>query len=65
MTCKRRVGPLVSRKMWLQDTLQRTRRGVDIVVSERFRHLIAELDRFDDRLMKVVVDIEDQRLHFF
>ncbi|EYC37918.1 hypothetical protein Y032_0757g2100 [Ancylostoma ceylanicum] len=43
----------------------KTRNGVGIVVSQRFRDSIAEVQRFDDRLMKVVVTTAEQRLHFF
>ncbi|EYB98255.1 hypothetical protein Y032_0133g1803 [Ancylostoma ceylanicum] len=43
----------------------KTRNGVGIVVSQRCRDSIAEVQRFDDRLMKVVVTTAEQRLHFF
>ncbi|EYC09777.1 hypothetical protein Y032_0059g3047 [Ancylostoma ceylanicum] len=43
----------------------KTRNDVGIVVSQRFRDSIAEVQRFDGRLMKVVVTTAEQRLHFF
>ena len=39
--------------------------GVGIVASERFRDAIMEVQRYTDRLMKVVLVINRQRLHFF
>ncbi|EYC06532.1 hypothetical protein Y032_0075g943 [Ancylostoma ceylanicum] len=43
----------------------KTRNGVGIVVSQRFRDSIAEVQRFNDRLMKVVITTAEQRIHFF
>ncbi|VDL84134.1 unnamed protein product [Nippostrongylus brasiliensis] len=43
----------------------KTTNGDEVVVSERFRDSIAEVKRFSDRLMKVVVVTEKRRLHFF
>ena len=42
-----------------------TRSGVGVVVSERYRDAIAEVQRFDDRLMKIVIATVELRLHFF
>ncbi|EYC05841.1 hypothetical protein Y032_0080g1394 [Ancylostoma ceylanicum] len=41
------------------------RNGVGIVVSQRFRDSIAEVQRLDDRLMKVIVTMAEQRLYLF
>ncbi|EYC30863.1 hypothetical protein Y032_0004g1817 [Ancylostoma ceylanicum] len=41
-----------------------TRNGVGIV-SQRFRDSIADVQRFDDRLMKVIVTTAEQHLYFF
>lgn len=41
------------------------RNGVGIVVSERFRDAVAEVHRYNDRLMKVVLVAEGRRLHVF
>ncbi|EYC40011.1 hypothetical protein Y032_0633g901 [Ancylostoma ceylanicum] len=49
--------------MWT--TLYNGRNGVGIVVHQRFRDSVAEVQRFDNRLMKVVVTTTEQRLHFF
>ncbi|VDL74066.1 unnamed protein product [Nippostrongylus brasiliensis] len=43
----------------------KTTNGVGVAVSVRFRDSIAEVKRFSDRLMKVVVVTEERRLHFF
>ncbi|EYC09242.1 hypothetical protein Y032_0061g3230 [Ancylostoma ceylanicum] len=43
----------------------KTRSGVGIVVSERLRDSTAEVQRFDNRFIKVVVTTAEQRLHFF
>ncbi|EYC44370.1 hypothetical protein Y032_0463g1909 [Ancylostoma ceylanicum] len=42
-----------------------TRNGVGIIVSERFRDSIAGVERFDDRLMKIVIVTLERRIHFF
>ncbi|EYC23465.1 hypothetical protein Y032_0015g2661 [Ancylostoma ceylanicum] len=42
-----------------------TRNGVGIVVSQRYRDSIAGVKRFDDSLMKEVIAIAEQHLHFF
>ncbi|EYC35864.1 hypothetical protein Y032_0967g3238 [Ancylostoma ceylanicum] len=42
-----------------------TRNGVGVIVSERFRNSVAEVQRYDDRLMKIVVATVERRLHFF
>ncbi|VDO78489.1 unnamed protein product [Heligmosomoides polygyrus] len=39
--------------------------GVGMIVSERFCDAIASVERFDDRLMKIVVAVEERRCHFF
>nr|CDJ85577.1 Endonuclease exonuclease phosphatase domain containing protein [Haemonchus contortus] len=39
--------------------------GVGITVSERFRDSIVSVERFDDRLVKIVVVIERQKYHLF
>ncbi|XGW06744.1 hypothetical protein V3C99_016790, partial [Haemonchus contortus] len=43
----------------------KTTNGVGIIVSERFRDSIVSVERFDDRLMKIVVVIERQKYHLF
>uniref|UniRef100_A0A7I4YN09 Reverse transcriptase domain-containing protein n=1 Tax=Haemonchus contortus TaxID=6289 RepID=A0A7I4YN09_HAECO len=43
----------------------KTTNGVGIIVSERLRDSIVGVERFDDRLMKVIVVIECQKYHFF
>ncbi|EYB99688.1 hypothetical protein Y032_0120g887 [Ancylostoma ceylanicum] len=43
----------------------KARNGVGVFVSQHFRDSIAKVQRFDDRLMKVVVTTAEQRLHFF
>ncbi|VDO61664.1 unnamed protein product [Heligmosomoides polygyrus] len=43
----------------------RTTSGVGVIVSERFRDSIVSVDRFDDRLMKIVVAAKEQLYHFF
>ena len=43
----------------------RTTNGVAIIVSQRFRDSIASVERFDDRLMKIVLAIEQRLYHFF
>ncbi|VDO60982.1 unnamed protein product [Heligmosomoides polygyrus] len=43
----------------------RTTSGVGMIVSERFRDAIASVERFDNRLMKIVVAVEERRCHFF
>ncbi|EYC04248.1 hypothetical protein Y032_0089g2307 [Ancylostoma ceylanicum] len=42
-----------------------TRNGVGIIVSERFTDSIAGVERFDDRLMKIVIVTLERHLHFF
>ncbi|KAL6742029.1 hypothetical protein Aduo_015229 [Ancylostoma duodenale] len=41
-----------------------TKNGVGVVVSDRFRNSIAEVQRFDDRLMNVVIATVERRLYF-
>ncbi|VDO21914.1 unnamed protein product [Heligmosomoides polygyrus] len=43
----------------------RTTSGVGIIVSERFRDAIASVERFSDRLMKIVVAAERRMYHLF
>ncbi|VDP14549.1 unnamed protein product [Heligmosomoides polygyrus] len=43
----------------------RTTSGVGIIVSERFRDSIVSVERFDNRLMKVVVAAKERLYHFF
>ncbi|VDO18766.1 unnamed protein product [Heligmosomoides polygyrus] len=43
----------------------RTTSGVGIIVSERFRDSILSVERFDDRLMKIVVAAKERLHHFF
>nr|CDJ93339.1 Endonuclease exonuclease phosphatase domain containing protein [Haemonchus contortus] len=43
----------------------KTTNGAGIIVSERFRDSIVGVERFDDRLMKIIVVIECQKYHFF
>ncbi|VDP59630.1 unnamed protein product, partial [Heligmosomoides polygyrus] len=43
----------------------RTTTGVGVIVSERFRDAIMSVERFNDRLMKVVVAAEQRMYHFF
>ncbi|VDO90911.1 unnamed protein product [Heligmosomoides polygyrus] len=43
----------------------RTTSGVGIIVSERFRVSIVSVERFDDRLMKIVVAAKERLYHFF
>uniref|UniRef100_A0A7I4XTQ0 Endo/exonuclease/phosphatase domain-containing protein n=1 Tax=Haemonchus contortus TaxID=6289 RepID=A0A7I4XTQ0_HAECO len=43
----------------------KTTNGVGIIVSKRFRDSIVGVERFDDRLMKIIVVIECQKYHFF
>ncbi|VDO75278.1 unnamed protein product [Heligmosomoides polygyrus] len=43
----------------------RTTSGVGIIVSERFRDSIVSVERFDDRLMKIVVAAKERLYHFF
>ncbi|XGW17243.1 hypothetical protein V3C99_002112 [Haemonchus contortus] len=43
----------------------KTTNGVGIIVLERFRDSIVSVERFDDRLMKIVVVIERQKYHLF
>ncbi|VDP22619.1 unnamed protein product [Heligmosomoides polygyrus] len=43
----------------------RTTSGVGIIVSERFRDPIVSVERFDDRLMKIVVAAKERLYHFF
>ncbi|VDP11327.1 unnamed protein product [Heligmosomoides polygyrus] len=42
-----------------------TTSGVGVIVSERFRDAIISVERFNDRLMKVVVAAEQRMYHFF
>ena len=49
----------------LYNGIARTRNGVGIIVSEKFRDAIFEVERYDDRLMKVVFVIESRKIHFF
>ncbi|VDP15935.1 unnamed protein product [Heligmosomoides polygyrus] len=44
---------------------RRTTSGVGIIVSERFRDSIVSVERFDDRLMKIVVAPKERLYHFF
>ncbi|VDO19158.1 unnamed protein product [Heligmosomoides polygyrus] len=46
-------------------TGDKTTSGVGIIVSERFRDAIASVERFNDRLMKVVIAAERRRYHLF
>uniref|UniRef100_A0A7I4Z612 Reverse transcriptase domain-containing protein n=1 Tax=Haemonchus contortus TaxID=6289 RepID=A0A7I4Z612_HAECO len=43
----------------------KTINGVGIIVSERFRDSKVSVERFDDRLMKIMVVIERQKYHLF
>ncbi|WKY05395.1 hypothetical protein Q1695_005977 [Nippostrongylus brasiliensis] len=43
----------------------KTMNGVGVAVSERFRDSIAEVKRFSDRFMKIIVVTEERRVHFF
>ncbi|VDP12578.1 unnamed protein product [Heligmosomoides polygyrus] len=43
----------------------RTTSGVGTIVSERFRDSIVSVERFDDRLMKIVVAAKERLFHFF
>ncbi|VDP06819.1 unnamed protein product [Heligmosomoides polygyrus] len=43
----------------------RTTSGVRIIVSERFRDSIVGVERFDDRLIKIVVAAKERLHHFF
>lgn len=43
----------------------RTTSGVGIIVSERYRDAVAEVYRYDDRLMKIIFVINSRRMHFF
>ncbi|VDO63056.1 unnamed protein product [Heligmosomoides polygyrus] len=42
-----------------------TTSGVGVIVSERFRDAIISMERFNDRLMKVVVAAEQRMYHFY
>ncbi|EYC14190.1 hypothetical protein Y032_0041g392 [Ancylostoma ceylanicum] len=42
-----------------------TTKGVGIIASERSRDSIADVERFDDRLMKIVIVTLERRIHFF
>ncbi|VDO84698.1 unnamed protein product [Heligmosomoides polygyrus] len=42
----------------------KTTSGVGMIVSERFQDAIASVERFDDRLIKIVVAEEQRRCHF-
>ena len=43
----------------------KTTNGVGIIIADRFRNAIAEVQRYDDRLMKIIFVYERRRLHFF
>ncbi|VDP08611.1 unnamed protein product [Heligmosomoides polygyrus] len=43
----------------------RTTSGVGMIVFKRFRDAIASVERFDDRMMKIVVAVEERPWHFF
>ncbi|VDO91096.1 unnamed protein product [Heligmosomoides polygyrus] len=43
----------------------RTTSGVGIIVSERFRDSIVSVERFDDRLMKIVAAAKERLYHLF
>lgn len=43
----------------------KTTNGVAIAVAERFRNAIAEVQRYDDRLMKIVLLTAERRVHIF
>ncbi|VDP23788.1 unnamed protein product [Heligmosomoides polygyrus] len=43
----------------------RSTSGVGIIVSERFRDSIVSVERFNDRLMKIVVAAKERLYHFF
>ncbi|VDO63408.1 unnamed protein product [Heligmosomoides polygyrus] len=43
----------------------RTTSGVGIIVSERFRDWIVSVERYDDRLKKIVVAAKERLYHFF
>ncbi|VDP01144.1 unnamed protein product [Heligmosomoides polygyrus] len=43
----------------------RTTSGVGVIVSERFRDSIVSVERFDDRLMKIIVATKERLYHFF
>ena len=43
----------------------RTTNGVGIIIADRFRNATAEVQRYDDRLMKIILVYERRRLHFF
>ncbi|VDO67459.1 unnamed protein product [Heligmosomoides polygyrus] len=43
----------------------RTTSGVGIIVYERFRDTIVSVERYDDRLMKIVVGAKERLYHFF
>ncbi|VDO83086.1 unnamed protein product [Heligmosomoides polygyrus] len=44
---------------------RRTTSGVGIIVSERFRDSIVSVERFDDRLMRIVAAAKERLYHFF
>lgn len=39
--------------------------GVGIVVSERYRDTVVEVQRYNDRLMKIIITVESCKLHVF
>ncbi|VDP13440.1 unnamed protein product [Heligmosomoides polygyrus] len=71
------VGTLTGRSCELVEALERRRVdfcavqetrttcGVGVIVSERFRDSIVSVERFDDRLMKIVVAAKERLYHFF
>ncbi|VDP04545.1 unnamed protein product [Heligmosomoides polygyrus] len=49
----------------VQEKSPRTTSGVRIIVGERFRDAITSMERFNDRLMKVVIAAERRLYHLF
>ena len=43
----------------------RTRNGAGIAISERFHDAVKEVNRFDDRLMKVTIVTAERTIHIF
>ncbi|EPB68096.1 hypothetical protein ANCCEY_12813 [Ancylostoma ceylanicum] len=43
----------------------RTRARVGIIVSEKFREAVIEVQRYDDRLMKIMIASDSAKIHFF
>ncbi|EYC25386.1 hypothetical protein Y032_0012g1856 [Ancylostoma ceylanicum] len=68
--CSRELADMLERRRTdicaVQETgACKTKAGVGIIVSEKFREAVIEAQRYDDRLMKIMIASGSVKIHFF